>query len=131
MIATTGAIAPRSTSASDTAIATDRPFPACARSPGSRTQDPPPAPRSTPARPVALAAVVLRPVARQGVEAEERDRSKVPERYTWNLADIYPNEQAWTREKDKFVAEIPDIERFKGHLADSPASLLQCLELRA
>ena len=38
---------------------------------------------------VALFALTLAPVA------QERDRAKVPDRYKWNLADVYPNEAAW------------------------------------
>ena len=30
--------------------------------------------------------------------AQQRDRSKIPEQYTWNLADLYPSEAAWRSE---------------------------------
>ena len=48
---------------------------------------------------LALTALTL-----QGI-AQERDRSKIPDQYKWNLADIYPNEAAWRAAKDKLQAE--------------------------
>ena len=27
--------------------------------------------------------------------SQQRDRSKIPESYRWNLADIYPTDDAW------------------------------------
>lgn len=60
---------------------------------------------------------------------QERDRSKIPEKYKWNLADIYPSDEAWKAAKDKIVAELPRLEQFRGKLAQSPATLASCLEL--
>jgi oligoendopeptidase F len=60
--------------------------------------------------------------------AQERDRSKVPDRYKWNLADIYPNEAAWRTAKDKFAAELSQLGQFKGRLASSAATLADALE---
>ena len=41
------------------------------------------------------------------VTAQERDRSKIDDKYKWNLGDIYPSDAAWRAAKDKVVAEIP------------------------
>jgi oligoendopeptidase F len=71
----------------------------------------------------ALAACVTLTVA-----AQERDRSKVPEKYTWNLADIYPTDAAWRAEKDKATAQITEIQQFKGKLGSSPKDLADALE---
>ena len=60
--------------------------------------------------------------------AQERDRAKVPEKYTWNLADIYPTEAAWRAAKDALAADIPELAPFKGKLATSPAALADALE---
>src|SRR4051812_44073683 len=72
--------------------------------------------------PVIVAALTI------GAVAQERDRSKVPERYKWNLADIYPNTTAWRAAKEKIAAEIPKIRSFQGKLASSPAVLADALE---
>ena len=58
----------------------------------------------------------------------ERDRSKIPERYTWDLSDIYRDDGEWREHKAKLVAEFPMLERYRGKLFSSPAVLLECLE---
>src|SRR5262245_61531322 len=71
---------------------------------------------------LALAALTL-----QGL-AQDRDRSKIPDQYKWNLADIYPNEAAWRAAKDKFQAELPRLQQFKGKLAASASMLADALD---
>ena len=61
--------------------------------------------------------------------AQERDRSKIPDKYKWNLADIYPNDDAWNHAKNQLVADIPQLTQFKGTLSSSPQQLLQCLDM--
>jgi oligoendopeptidase F len=65
------------------------------------------------------------------IAAQERDRTKVAEQYTWNLADIYPDLQAWRAEKARITAEVPVIRTFAGRLAESPATLADALDARA
>ena len=48
--------------------------------------------------------------------AQERDRSKIPDKYKWNTADLYPSEEAWRAAKDRLVAEIPKLKSFRGAL---------------
>ena len=64
----------------------------------------------------------------EGSFTQERDRGKVPDKYKWNLADIYPSEEAWKKAKDSLTAEIPTVDQFRGKLASSPATLANCLE---
>jgi oligoendopeptidase F len=61
--------------------------------------------------------------------AQERDRSKIPDKYKWNLAEIYPNNDAWRAAKEKLATEIPKIRAFQGKLGTSPAVLADALEL--
>ena len=61
--------------------------------------------------------------------AQERDRSKVSDKYKWDLTHIYPSDEAWRSAKDKLVAEIPKIKEFKGTLGSSAARLADALEL--
>ena len=63
------------------------------------------------------------------MSGQERDRSKVDARYTWNLADIYPSDAAWRAEKQRITAEMPKIRTFQGKLASSPAVLADALDL--
>jgi oligoendopeptidase F len=70
----------------------------------------------------ALVALTLVPAA------QERDRSKIPDQYKWNLADLYPSDAAWRGEKDKAAAGLPKLATFKGRLASSAATLADALE---
>jgi oligoendopeptidase F len=61
--------------------------------------------------------------------AQERDRAKIAEGYKWNLSDIYPNDEAWVKAKEQFVAGLPGITELRGKLAESPQNLYTCLNL--
>ena len=61
--------------------------------------------------------------------AQERDRGKIPDKYKWNLADIYPSDEAWRAAKERLVAEIPEAEGFRGTLGSSATRLADALEL--
>ena len=63
-----------------------------------------------------------------GAGAQSRDRSKIPDKYKWNLADIYPTDAAWRAAKDKLAAELPQLRQFQGKLATSPATLADALD---
>ena len=89
-----------------------------------------------PLRDVTLCLLGLSLAASTGAISQQRDRSKIPEKYRWNLADIYPSDEAWAKAKDAFIAKIgpPDkpegaMERFRGKLAESPATLLASLDM--
>jgi oligoendopeptidase F len=75
---------------------------------------------------VALVAV-LAGLTLQGA-AQERDRTKIPDQYKWNLADIYPTDAAWRGAKDKLQGEIPKLSQFRGQLSSSAATLAQALD---
>src|SRR5262249_43395618 len=60
--------------------------------------------------------------------AQERDRSKIPDQYKWNLADIYPSDAAWRAEKEKLAAEIPTLKQFEGRLTSSASTLADALD---
>jgi oligoendopeptidase F len=65
------------------------------------------------------------------VHGQERDRNKIPDKYKWNLADIYPTEDAWKKAKDQLVAGFPAVNQFKGKLGSSAKELLACLDFNA
>jgi oligoendopeptidase F len=62
------------------------------------------------------------------VAAQDRDRSAIPDKYKWNLADIYASDAAWRAAKEAFTAEIPSLGKFKGKLMSSPATLADALD---
>ena len=63
--------------------------------------------------------------------AQERDRAKIDPKYTWNLAEIYPSEAAWRKEKERLAAELSKLRAFQGTLGSSPTALADALELSA
>ena len=75
---------------------------------------------------VAVAAVTCMSVLTIG---QERDRAKVPDRLKWNLADIYPDDAAWRKQKEAIAAELPKIGEYRGKLGSSPQALASALEL--
>jgi oligoendopeptidase F len=63
------------------------------------------------------------------VSAQERDRARIPDRFKWNLTDIYPSEEAWRAAKAKLAAALPRLREFNGLLSSGPAKLADALEL--
>lgn len=72
-----------------------------------------------------LAAVAVAP------SAQERDRSKVPDQYKWDLTKLYPSDQAWRNQKDKLGTELPKLSQFKGTLSSSAERLAEALEMES
>jgi oligoendopeptidase F len=59
---------------------------------------------------------------------QERERSRIPERYTWDLTALYPSDEAWRQAKDALVAQLPGLQQFKGRLGESAATLQAALD---
>jgi oligoendopeptidase F len=59
----------------------------------------------------------------------ERERMRIPEKYHWNLTDVFPDDDAWAEQKRKLSQKLSRISEFRGTLAQSPSQLLDCLEL--
>ena len=59
---------------------------------------------------------------------QERNRADVEAKYTWNLADVYPDKASWRAEKDRLVASLPALKAFQGKLGSSGSVLADALE---
>jgi oligoendopeptidase F len=81
--------------------------------------------RHLPGAIVLLAASTVTPFAQQ------RDRSKIPDEYKWDLTALYPSDDAWRAEKEKVAAEVPKLRAFRGTLGSSAARLADVLELQS
>ncbi len=57
-------------------------------------------------------------------------RDQISAEYKWHLEDIYANDAAWEADYDKVKKQLPKIAQYKGKLAASSKSLLECLTLR-
>jgi oligoendopeptidase F len=60
--------------------------------------------------------------------AQERGRVAVPDRFKWNLADLYASDEAWRTAKEKLAPQIGSIAAFKGTLGSSPTRLADALD---
>jgi oligoendopeptidase F len=76
-------------------------------------------------RALALLFLVLSALAAFG---QTRDRASIPDRYKWNLTDIYPTDEAWRAAKQKLVADLDGVGKLKGTVAQSPAQMLLVAE---
>ena len=56
-------------------------------------------------------------------------REQVPEEFTWNLGDLFENDEAWFAEWEALKALPEQIGAFHGHLGDDAETLLQFLRL--
>jgi oligoendopeptidase F len=59
-----------------------------------------------------------------------RDRSDIPDRFKWNLRNIYPSWEAWADAYARLDAQIAAFSGLRGTLASGPDRLLAALRLR-
>ncbi len=80
-------------------------------------------------RAVACGCVVM--LTMLSVAAQERTRDQVPERYKWNLTDLFPSDDAWRAAKEQLAGELKQADGFRGTLAQSPQRLVDALKLQS
>jgi len=56
------------------------------------------------------------------------ERSGVPDKYRWNLADLYPSEAAWAQAREGLAKRIPGLAAYRGHLGESAEALWRALD---
>ncbi len=56
-------------------------------------------------------------------------RQDIDDMYKWRVDDIYGTIEEWEADYKKVEGGITELEKFKGHLGDSPEMLLKCLKL--
>jgi oligoendopeptidase F len=61
------------------------------------------------------------------VAAAAQERKDVPEKYTWNLQDMYASPAAWKEAKEALAKRVPEMAPYKGHLGDSAEKLYGAL----
>ena len=59
-----------------------------------------------------------------------RERSEIPEKYKWDLTDLFVSDELWIEAKNRVDEKIEIITKFKGTLAESASNLLTCFEFR-
>lgn len=56
-------------------------------------------------------------------------REELPEKYKWNLSDLYATDEVWKEEKERIQTKMKDVGSYKGKLTTSGTILLEALEL--
>lgn len=57
-------------------------------------------------------------------------REDIPERYRWDLEEIYPGSEAWEKDFRKIGDLLKKLDGYKGKLGSCPETLLGCLKLK-
>lgn len=58
-------------------------------------------------------------------------RDELPDEYKWDLSDLYATDEIWKEEKERVQQEMQQVASYKGKLTESPATLLEALELNS
>ena len=61
---------------------------------------------------------------------QPRTRESTPEAYKWNLAELFPSDEAWDAEKGRISAEFAKAREFKGTLSKSASRLQEALDVQ-
>jgi oligoendopeptidase F len=77
---------------------------------------------------VPAAVIIVFVAALAATFAVAGERKDIPDKYKWNLADLYPSEAAWTKSKDDIARRIPNLSRFRDRLGLSPEILWGALD---
>ncbi len=65
-----------------------------------------------------------------GSKTTYRSRDEIPDRYKWDLSDIYKNWDEWESACARFEQMVDEMAGLKGTLANGPEQLLAAYELR-
>src|SRR6266545_790016 len=78
-----------------------------------------------------LCVVVLLTTLTIAAGGQSRDRSQTPEKYKWDLAELYPSETAWRTAKNRLGADMQKLRPYHGEVAKSASTLADALDLQA
>lgn len=60
--------------------------------------------------------------------AAPRERAEIPEKYRWNLTELFPSDAAWKAARDDLARKIPSLAAHRGKLGESAQSLASALD---
>jgi oligoendopeptidase F len=63
--------------------------------------------------------------------AQERTRESIPDKYKWNLSDLYASDAAWRAEKDALASTLGQAKAFAGTLGQSATQLAKALAVQS
>ena len=56
-------------------------------------------------------------------------RTKIPDKYKWDNASVFPNQAAWEQEFELVGTDLAQLDPYRGHLAKNAQTLADALEL--
>ncbi|MFC2103995.1 oligoendopeptidase F [Bacteroidota bacterium] len=74
--------------------------------------------------------VVLLLLAKICEATDPKSREEIPEKYKWNLNDIYPSWEAWEADLNQVDAMYQQVLEFKGNLGESDETYLKFVKLQ-
>jgi len=82
--------------------------------------------------PLTLAALLLTLLAAPTAPVCASDEAQMKDtKYTWDLTDLYPNDEAWEKAKTALEARIPEINAYRGRLGESASVMAEAFGLIA
>lgn len=61
----------------------------------------------------------------------QKTRDEIPDKYKWNLTDIYPSDDAWRAAVNDLKSKLDEISQFKGTLTQSASNLLKAMQFNS
>ena len=74
-------------------------------------------------------ALLLVALAATGAVNAQEETTQVDQKYTWDLAELYPSVDAWNEAREQVLEDLQKIEDRRGTLGDSAESLYEALDL--
>jgi len=62
------------------------------------------------------------------IQGESLERDSIPDKYKWNLSDIYADWESWEQDLNTLKEKMDEFVQLKGTLSTSPDQLLRALE---
>ena len=56
---------------------------------------------------------------------ELRNRKDIPDKYKWNMQDMFATDELWEEEAKQLLEMAKDLEKYQGRLGESAATLLE------
>ena len=61
------------------------------------------------------------------IQAQTLDRKEIPEKYKWNLQDVYKSVDDWKSDYNKIESQINEVEQYKGKVGESAETFYNAL----
>lgn len=58
----------------------------------------------------------------------QKSRADIPDKYKWNLTDVYKTDDAWRADLNDLKSKMDKIDQYKGTLTESASNLLDALQ---